>query len=104
MLNIFGLVIRTKKEEVARMAENAKMLSNMDQLVKASLELANIAKKIEDERFALAMGAINLRDDIMRLDMEESDWFTVMNLIDKNFGDISEKDKTKTVDIKFGGF
>ncbi len=51
--------------------------------------------------------AIKLRDDIMSLDIEENEWFivnTIMDLIDKNFGEEELPEEDNTPEIKFGGF
>jgi hypothetical protein len=94
MLNLFGLVIRTKKEEE----------DIMDDILTLCEQNREIGRHIEeiDTKIKLSL----LRDDIMCLDADAYTLNEVMNLIDKNFGeeDISEKEKTKTVDIKFGGF
>ena len=96
MLNLFGLVIRTKKEEE----------DIMDDILTLAEQNREIGRRIEEMDMKIKLSL--LRDDIMRLDTDVMDAYTlneVMDLIETYFGeeDISE-DKTKTVDIKFGGF
>lgn len=104
MLRIFGLVIMTKKEE--------KTKRDLDQviwtrLVQRDAEMLHLIGENLELQCRTDEAANKLRDDVMRLDTEDIRVLNeVMNLIDKNFGeeDISEREKTKTVDIKFGGF
>ena len=108
MFRIFGLVIMTKKEEEKIVDHMVKQHENFCEMSKMALDARLDEMQKEEERHALAMGAINLRDDIMRLDVDEHEWYIVnaiMNLIDKHFGEecIPEED-VKTPEIKFGGF
>ena len=93
MLNLFGLVIRTKKEEE----------DIMDGILTLAEQNREIGRSIEemDTKIKLSL----LRDDIMCLDTDAYTLNEVMNLIDKNFGeeDIPEEN-VKIPDIKFGGF
>lgn len=105
MLRIFGLVIMTKKEEETIKRDLDQVWTRLVQRDAGMLHLIGENLELQcrtDE------AANKLRDDIMRLDIDEHEWYivnTIMDLIDKNFGeeDIPEED-VKIPEIKFGGF